>query len=348
MSNNHFNYFRVKNFKRFQDLEVKDIGQFNLVLGDNNVGKTSLLEALTTSEERDFDRHIGYLVMLFKSKGLGTSLESNFWKYYFNYQGDKQGNKVEFRIGGEHFLFLRHLELIQNSLVFGDTPDLSYLSMRKREGSWVQENSVKHKLGVLLEFGKETSVPLMPFASGLGGLVLNTYREIVQYDKDLRGKLLRFIRTMFAEIEDLEMTINKYNESSIVVFTRNSAKGIDLAYFGEGLIKVFNVLMFVLEFRNRSLAIDEIDAGIHYSRMKDFWKVILQSAWENNVQLFATTHNRECIQYYMEALEELGDEYKEKARSIRLVEHAQTREIISFTSMISEMKEDFAVGNEVR
>lgn len=29
MSNNHFSYFQVKIFKRFKDLEVKDIGQNN-------------------------------------------------------------------------------------------------------------------------------------------------------------------------------------------------------------------------------------------------------------------------------------------------------------------------------
>jgi len=38
--------FNVKNFKRFKFFEVKDIGQFNLIVGDNNVGKTSFLEAL--------------------------------------------------------------------------------------------------------------------------------------------------------------------------------------------------------------------------------------------------------------------------------------------------------------
>lgn len=41
----HHNYLRARNFKRFKDLEVKDMGLFNLTVGDNNVWKTSLLEA---------------------------------------------------------------------------------------------------------------------------------------------------------------------------------------------------------------------------------------------------------------------------------------------------------------
>ena len=44
MENQHLTYFKVENFKKFNSLEVKDIGQFNLIVGDNNVGKTVFLE----------------------------------------------------------------------------------------------------------------------------------------------------------------------------------------------------------------------------------------------------------------------------------------------------------------
>ena len=51
MENQHLTYFKVENFKKFDSLEVKDIGQFNLIVGDNNVGKTCLLEALLVDED---------------------------------------------------------------------------------------------------------------------------------------------------------------------------------------------------------------------------------------------------------------------------------------------------------
>ena len=50
MGDNHLTYFKVENFKKFESLEVNDIGQFNLIVGDNNVGKTCLLEALLFDE----------------------------------------------------------------------------------------------------------------------------------------------------------------------------------------------------------------------------------------------------------------------------------------------------------
>ena len=48
----HLTYFKVENFKRFESFEMKDLGQFNLIVGDNNVGKTSVLEALLDNSER--------------------------------------------------------------------------------------------------------------------------------------------------------------------------------------------------------------------------------------------------------------------------------------------------------
>ena len=50
MGNNHLTSFKIENFKKFDSLEVKNIGQFNLIVGDNNVGKTCLLEALLFDE----------------------------------------------------------------------------------------------------------------------------------------------------------------------------------------------------------------------------------------------------------------------------------------------------------
>jgi AAA15 family ATPase/GTPase len=36
----------IYNFKKFEHLSVKNMGQVNLVTGDNNVGKTTFLESL--------------------------------------------------------------------------------------------------------------------------------------------------------------------------------------------------------------------------------------------------------------------------------------------------------------
>ena len=67
--------------------------------------------------------------------------------------------------------------------------------------------------------------------------------------------------------------------------------------------------------------IDEIDAGVHISRFKNFWRTILKAAATHNVQLFATTHNWECLEVFKEVLEEPEMlQYQERARCFKLAE----------------------------
>jgi AAA15 family ATPase/GTPase len=51
----------IGNFKRFSDFEVKNLGQFNLIVGDNNTGKTSFLEALLLGENENIFDVVQYL-----------------------------------------------------------------------------------------------------------------------------------------------------------------------------------------------------------------------------------------------------------------------------------------------
>ena len=46
----HIKNIIVQNFKCFDYLEVVNFSKYNIILGDNNVGKTSLLEALLFDE----------------------------------------------------------------------------------------------------------------------------------------------------------------------------------------------------------------------------------------------------------------------------------------------------------
>jgi AAA15 family ATPase/GTPase len=94
--------------------------------------------------------------------------------------------------------------------------------------------------------------------------------------------------------------------------------------------------------------IDEIDTGIYFKRFKNFWKVILQTAKDNDVQLFMTTHNEECIRYFKEVIDEDLPEFKKDVRNITLVENAKTKEVTAHTYDFEQFEHAINVGNEVR
>ena len=48
--------------------------------------------------------------------------------------------------------------------------------------------------------------------------------------------------------------------------------------------------------RNGVVLIDEIDTGLHYSVMREMWRMVVKRSAEMNVQVFATTHSRDCYE----------------------------------------------------
>ena len=49
------------------------------------------------------------------------------------------------------------------------------------------------------------------------------------------------------------------------------------------------------------ILIDEIENGLYYEGLGDFWKGLMAVLEDKNVQLFATTHSRECMEAAYEA-----------------------------------------------
>ncbi len=56
--------------------------------------------------------------------------------------------------------------------------------------------------------------------------------------------------------------------------------------------------------KNGFLLIDEVENGLHYSIHRKFWRMVLQTAQANNVQVLATTHSADCIRGFAEATNE--------------------------------------------
>ena len=82
----------------------------------------------------------------------------------------------------------------------------------------------------------------------------------------------------------------------------------DINEFGDGLKHYISIICSLYACENGYLFIDEIDNGIHYSQLDRLWKIILAISKELNVQVFATTHSKECIESYARVAKRLADE----------------------------------------
>ncbi|MCU0352809.1 MAG: AAA family ATPase [Cytophagales bacterium] len=299
----HLTYFKVENFKRFESFEMDDIGQFNLILGDNNVGKTSVLEALLFDEDiSKFIQNLG--VVIYHVKNFKT-FNGSYLDYFLNREGYQK--HLTFYISESNFFtiqkegdkwFYRNLPIVRRSVVTKLINAPARVLAEPEKIYLYRPNSEYKSISSLL------SVSYISVFQSYDEDLISFYSSYIQTSKLQKRNLIESLRAIIPTVENIEVSTGEFLQPTLLIVRSDKDSVIPLAVFGEGSIKMFRILCEIVKNKGNRVMIDEIDAGIHFSRMKLFWKTILKAAKDNEVQLFITTHNEECLRYFKEALEE--------------------------------------------
>ena len=92
-----------------------------------------------------------------------------------------------------------------------------------------------------------------------------------------------------------------------VVKTKGQPQPVPLHSLGDGAVRLFGVALALANSQGGFLVIDEAENGIHHSVQRDFWKMVLKTAYENNVQVLATTHGWDCVVGFAQAATDLNE-----------------------------------------
>jgi AAA15 family ATPase/GTPase len=79
---------------------------------------------------------------------------------------------------------------------------------------------------------------------------------------------------------------------------------VSIGSLGDGIWRMLGLILAMVNLENGILLVDEIDSGLHFSVMTDMWKVVWETAKKLNIQVFATTHSRDCWQSLAELITE--------------------------------------------
>ncbi len=74
-----------------------------------------------------------------------------------------------------------------------------------------------------------------------------------------------------------------------------------LRTFGDGVNRLFGVILSLCNAKDGILVVDEIDNGLHYSVQSQIWKIVFRLAKTLNVQVFATSHSWDCVRAFQQA-----------------------------------------------
>jgi hypothetical protein len=74
-----------------------------------------------------------------------------------------------------------------------------------------------------------------------------------------------------------------------------------LRSMGDGLTRLFHIALAMVNAQHGVILIDEFENGLYWEVLEQVWPVIFKMAEELDVQVFATTHSRDCVNSFVKA-----------------------------------------------
>jgi len=291
----HFSRINVNHYRRISGLELCELSRINLIAGINNSGKTSILEAIyLLAKQNDFDGLIE--VMRRRGKVSSDQLDPEWMleqlgssPLYFSGVYDNLQTHAEIRHYQEEDSSLdrtRYLSSIEISSAYGPEGLSSINRIYKGQDRETHADSIRLLCPVIFS---------SPFFFN------EPHRYSGYYHKSVQSKalpeIIGFLRKhMLPTLEDIRLTDERQR---FVVIDSNFPTGVDLSSYGEGLQRVFLLSLLFASAQHGIVLIDEFENALHHKIIKPFTKFIHELTLNFNVQVFITSHSKECIDAFI-------------------------------------------------
>ena len=292
-----FSSFRIEGFRGFREFEMTGLGRVNLLVGPNNGGKTSVLEAL----------HI--LCTAWDPKVIQTQLarrgettfdpskdivgEVDVTHFFLGHQL-VDGRRIRLtgvRTDGD----ARRLEVRVADRPDGSGPmlevDLNGTAIVMQPPQSAPRNLPRGRFfETRQEFVPTQAIPASDLARLWSGIALSSKEESV----------LAALRFVEPDVERISVVVESVPpirpaKGGFIVRLRGHDTPIPIGSLGDGAWRLLGLAMSLAQCENGFLFVDDIDSGLHYSVMSKMWKSVLETAKLLNVQVFATTHSFDCV-----------------------------------------------------
>jgi len=291
--NSHFASLYIVNYRKLQNISIKNLAKINIFAGNNNLGKTTVLESF-------------YLLSQLNDPNALFELERYRGKFYSEFQSlwlhKNLVNKIE--INGNFNGCTSELYIQKNQDGPEEIDKFGFLSAINIDTSI--ENT-ELDTNIYLYNNKNPVIKCPKTQILCKGALTSPYR----YNVDLLSRAHNYAvrRKYFNDIiefirENLDTSIEKIEmiENNRFMVTSNKLDAaIDITKYGEGLQRVFEIALLMGYNHDGILCIDEIDCAIHKTLLVKFSMFICQLAEKFNVQVFLSTHSKECIDAFIES-----------------------------------------------
>lgn len=309
--------FEIENFKLFQNFRVDGLGRITILGGRNNVGKSSLLEALFLYHDR-FNPQMSLRHMGWRGLRRYTSDPQSFFAPLF-YRFDTSNMLCLEAHDGEHARRLEIRFVVSSKLrraqlrtvdeapersavhtsegnnLAGDILEVTYSEDRR------QVNSGTVKVGaaeLFLKLEHELEGPPPPVAVYIGTRMQSSPGQDAQQfgAMDARGEtgvVVDILRILDPHLRSL--TTIAAGDAALVHADIGFDKKIPVYFLGDGITRLLRAVLGMAHARGGVLLLDDIDSGLHHSVLPKVWHALSEASERFDCQLIATTHSYACL-----------------------------------------------------
>lgn len=314
----------IDGFKGFQQFEISRLSRITLLGGRNNVGKTSILEALFMFHDRLNPQMI---LRQFAWRGVGTiafNPESMWAPIFYNYDLDRKINiSVVVNESEEKMTVRFNPHYVPSSIQANIVPSLIQANitspgLKPKQIRTDQEPEPSYALDIIYDSKemKNQTAHLLMGVHGIGIYIDNAKMEqrhatflaargSVNPSEDAQKfgqldiigkqeKIIDFLRIIEPNLKSISSVA--MGDISLIHGDIGLTRKIPVAYMGEGISRLLSIILAIATSRDGIVIIDECENGIHYSAMPKIWEAIALAARENNCQVIGTTHSYECLE----------------------------------------------------
>ncbi len=326
------NNLSVQGFRSLGRFRLKNLGLVNLLVGTNNCGKTTVLEA----------------VNILMSNGDFTAIWSTLLRRGEDVYGERDpitastGRQVDIR----RLFRGQEIEVDKEFQLFGDS-DIGLISMiakideyrsPQRQLFEIEPYSVESPeellppLSLSLHWsygpGKELNIPINRRGGVSSDAIRRSAGQIIGADtypvsfvtassltaaevasmfddvvltpqEDLVTDAMRIIEPDIERIassgsERLRSGMRLASRGGILARLKGIKDRVPVGSLGDGIWRMLGLALAAVQSGNGILLVDEIDTGLHHTVMQDMWRFLYSCSKKYNVQIIATTHSWDC------------------------------------------------------
>ena len=308
----------IKNFRGLGDLRLNNLAQINLIAGQNDVGKTSLLEALWITGGA-YNPSLALRINSFR--GLerirlpGGSWAEPPWVGVFG------SFRVDLPIELETLdtkrtrrrMTLRHVidpeELLRIAPVLGaehegsasgglsSSSPPSALALDFRQGrKAIRTYFLVASNGEIRVFPPPPGPPFQTFFHG-ARFRSPPSEESGQFSSLEKDRRLSLLVDALHSIDERLRSLSLLFEGGEALIHADIGlpRPVPLPLMGEGMVHLAGIILQIASAPGGVVLIDEVENGFHHSVIHKVWTAVAEASRLFDTQVFATTHSYECI-----------------------------------------------------